>query len=155
MLEQLNPVNLIPKVICGFPGVGKTTLFNELKDRDIKIVDSDSSKFDKANFPANYIEHIKEKLAEGYYILCSTHSVVRQALANADIVYLLVIPASADQKPEYMARYQERGSPQPFLDLMEAKWDEFMFDVWNDENSIIFPLWPGQYLDTLVDKITT
>ena len=45
------------KVYSAFPGVGKTTYFNTT---DRNVLDSDSSKFDKKHFPANYIEHIEE-----------------------------------------------------------------------------------------------
>ncbi len=41
------------KVYSAFPGVGKTTYFNTT---DKNVLDSDSSKFDKKHFPANYIE---------------------------------------------------------------------------------------------------
>jgi len=47
------------KIISAFPGTGKTTLYKNDKYRDIKIMDSDISKFDKKYFPKNYIEYIK------------------------------------------------------------------------------------------------
>jgi len=56
-------------VIAGFPGVGKTTATKLLKEKGIIVLDSDSSKFDKQHFPANYIEHIKTALAEIKQIL--------------------------------------------------------------------------------------
>ena len=48
-------------VVSWFPGVGKTHLFN---NKEIDILDSDSSKFDKSDFPSNYIRHIKENLGK-------------------------------------------------------------------------------------------
>lgn len=44
------------KVYSAFPGVGKTTYFNTTSKN---VLDSDSSKFDKREFPKNYIQHIK------------------------------------------------------------------------------------------------
>lgn len=44
-------------VIAGFPGVGKSTVTANMK---ITSCDSDSSKFDKAHFPENYISYIRE-----------------------------------------------------------------------------------------------
>ena len=41
------------KIISAFPGCGKSHLFRVAGD-SIKILDSDSSKFDKDHFPANY-----------------------------------------------------------------------------------------------------
>ena len=49
------------KVYSAFPGVGKTTYFNTT---DKNVLDSDSSKFDKKNFPANYIEHIERNIQD-------------------------------------------------------------------------------------------
>ena len=43
------------KVYSAFPGVGKTTYFNNTSKN---VLDSDSSTFDKSEFPQNYINHI-------------------------------------------------------------------------------------------------
>ena len=143
-----------PRVICGFPGVGKTTLFKQLKDQGVLISDSDSSLFPKDDFPRNYIEHIKGLLAQGFWVLCSTHTVVRQALADAGISYALAAPAHKYLKDEYMQRYRERGSPEAFLKLMDAKWDEFMDDVWvNDKVGVHIGLGEGEYLERIAKDI--
>ena len=113
------------KVICGFPGVGKSTLFKELKDSKYKVLDSDSSTFDKKDFPANYIAHIKEKTKEGYTILASSHKEVRDALINEEMMFTLVYPDKS-LKDEYLARYKERGSPQSFIDLLDENWDTWI-----------------------------
>lgn len=110
-------------VVCGFPGVGKSHLFRNRGDE--KITDSDSSQFDKAFFPSNYIAHIKEKLADGYIVMCSTHDVVREALADEGIKYLLVYP-KRKCKAEYIQRYIDRGSPAAFVKLIDGKWDDFV-----------------------------
>lgn len=134
-------------VVCGFPGVGKSTLFAEAQAQGIKLLDSDSSKFDKSQFPQNYIEHITQALADGYTVLCSTHSAVRQALHEAGIPFAIVAPLAHSQKDEYIQRYVNRGSPEAFVQLMEAKWDEFYLDVWNDQNAFTkYALPSGTYL---------
>lgn len=143
-----------PRVICGFPGVGKTTLFNKLRHSGILIHDSDSSQFNKDQFPENYITHIQACLAAGAWVLCSTHTVVREALAKAGISYAIAAPAHKYLKDEYMARYRERGSPEGFLKLMGAKWDEFMDDVWvNDKHGIHIGLGEGEYLELIAKDI--
>ena len=69
-------------LICGFPGVGKTYLWNELR---LPVTDSDSSRFRKGNFPENYVNHIKGILTnnpDNEIILISTHDIVRNELRN-------------------------------------------------------------------------
>lgn len=138
-----------PRVICGFPGVGKTTLFKKLRAEGILITDSDSSQFNKDQFPQNYIEHIQACLASGAWVLCSTHKVVREALQAAGISYVLAVPVHKYLKDEYMERYRQRGSPEAFLKLMDEKFDEFVFDVWADKSGLHFGLGEGEYLDRL------
>lgn len=137
-------------VICGFPGVGKTTLFNLLKEQGIRVLDSDSSKFPKDGFPANYIEHIEQAIAEDNIVLVSTHAEVRAALAAKGINYILARPATVEQKEEYLQRYRDRGSPEPFLQLMEKNWEQFFNDVKNDASAEHFALPPNHYLFTIV-----
>ncbi|BDD79797.1 hypothetical protein [Burkholderia phage FLC9] len=147
-------IDIRPRVICGFPGVGKTSLFTALKSAGFPILDSDSSLFDKTQFPMNYIEHIKNSLENGYWVLCSTHTAVRNALALAGIRYVLAVPAHKYLKDEYMQRYRERGSPEAFLQLMDAKWDEFMDDVWkNDQHGIHYGLAEGEFLDKIASSL--
>ena len=143
-----------PRVICGFPGVGKTTLFNQLKHQGVLICDSDSSQFDKSQFPHNYIIHIQQQLARGFWVLCSTHTVVREALHAADISYVIAAPAAKYLKDEYLQRYKDRGSPPAFIELMDRKWDEFFDDVWEkDKNGIHYGLGEGEYLDSMAKDI--
>ena len=90
------------KVISGFPGVGKSYLFN---NTDLKVLDSDSSNFSwikdsegrntkerNPDFPQNYIDHIKKNIGKVDIILTSSHDVVRKALKESCIDYILVHP---------------------------------------------------------------
>lgn len=116
---------LTGKVVCGFPGVGKSTLFKELKDSDFKVLDSDSSTFDKKEFPDNYIKHIKDKTEDGYTILASSHDVVRNALIAEKMMFTLVYPDKS-LKDEYLKRYVDRGSPDSFVKLLGDNWDKWV-----------------------------
>jgi hypothetical protein len=146
MLSLAGEQTTMPNVICGFPGVGKSTLFRNRGD--LKILDSDSSTFDKAEFPQNYIAHIKEKIAEGYIILASTHDVVRNALVENNIPFGIVYPA-LNCKEEYLQRYRDRGSPQAFIDLMDAKWVDFVNGCASQKGCISYCMPKGQYMPSI------
>jgi hypothetical protein len=114
-----------PMLVAGFPGTGKSSYC--YRDADYMpqgfATDSDSSKFDKANFPQNYIEHIKEKISEGYArIFISSHKEVRDALVENGLEFTLVYPKK-ELKEEYLKRYKERGSPDGFINLISNNWD--------------------------------
>jgi len=132
-------------VISGFPGIGKSH-FQSTRER---VSDSDSSKFPKDNFPANYIEHIKVAINDNAFVMVSSHDVVRQALVDNNIPYMLVYPAK-ELKAEYMQRYTERGSPQPFLDLMDKNWDSFVDGCKSQDGCTHIELQAGQYLSDVV-----
>lgn len=117
-------------IISGFPGVGKTALYNSLKDSClVTILDSDSSNFPKDGFPDNYLKHIEKEYNEignlPKIILVSTHAEVRQGLREKALPYELVVPRHS-LKEEYLQRYQERGSSQAFIDLMRDNWENFL-----------------------------
>lgn len=115
-------------IISGFPGVGKSTLVNSLPYAS----DSDSSKHPKEGFPANYIEHIKTLIGKWQPILISSHQEVRDAMAAAYIPCTIVVP-DLSLKQAYMERYKGRGSPEAFLNLMDAQWDNFVNSCLNDK----------------------
>jgi hypothetical protein len=93
------------RVFSVFPGVGKTHFYNQNKEN---TRDSDSSTFDKSEFPQNYIDHIKELLEDETieHILVSSHKEVRNALSEAGINFALIKPHHS-LKQEYLRRYKE------------------------------------------------
>lgn len=112
-------------VFCGFPGIGKSTVYSSPLKFRRQVLDSDSSRFDKSKFPGNYVQHIADQTQLGNIVLASSHDAVRTALVDAKIPFHLVYPDIA-LKDEYMARYEKRGSPQAFLNLMDKNWDQFI-----------------------------
>jgi len=90
-----------PMLVAGFPGTGKSSYC--YRDADYMpqgfATDSDSSKFDKADFPQNYIEHIKEKISEGYArIFISSHKEVREALVENGLEFTLIYPKKRTER---------------------------------------------------------
>lgn len=115
------------KVVCAFPGVGKS-----YAARKFGWSDSDSSTYSwerpgvrHPNFPTNYIEHILE--TDGV-VLVSSHKVVRDALASEEIPFYLVHPAR-ECKAEYMQRYRDRGSDEAFIAVLDKNWDNWIDEM--------------------------
>ncbi len=133
-------------LISAFPGCGKSYLFNH--PDGLKILDSDSSKFDKNNFPENYIQHIKENIDKADIILISSHEDVRKALVENNLSFLLVFP-KINLKNEYLKRYEERGSPESFIKLLNNNWDNWITDCDNQDKCLKYQLSKGEFLSDI------
>jgi len=118
-------------LIAAFPGTGKSHLFNNPGSK--MVLDSDSSTFDKSDFPANYITHIKENMGKVDIICISSHKEVREALVDAGLNFLLVYP-NISLKDEYMKRYVDRGSPEGFVNLISKNWDAWVSECVEQPN---------------------
>lgn len=150
------------KVICAFPGVGKTYFVENCKDSKLTTCDSDSSKFSwidgpgsprNTEFPANYIKHIQEKMGEVDFVLCSTHKAVRAALVAAGIKFHLVYP-DKELKEEYLERFKVRGNDQKFINVMKSQWDNFIDDLEKQEGCVKTELGAGVYLADTIQTLT-
>jgi len=134
-------------LLCaGFPAVGKSHLYNHSK---LKVLDSDSSKFDKAFFPKNYIEHIKGNLGKVDIILISSHDVVRDALVKEGLDFTLVYP-NIDLKDEFIERYKQRGSDEGFIKLVSGNWNDWITQLQNQNGCKKIELSTGQYLSDVI-----
>lgn len=137
-----------PLLVAGFPGTGKTHYTNTESGYMPQgfATDSDSSKFDKSDFPKNYIEHIKEKISEGYArIFISSHKEVRDALVANGLEFTLVYPKK-ELKEEYLNRYKERGSPDGFINLISNNWDFWLDELKSQEGCKHIELESSQFI---------
>lgn len=114
------------KVISAFPASGKSYLFNEHKDSNLVVLDSDSSLFSwiekgirHPDFPNNYINHIKGNIGKADIIFVSSHDVVRSALNKHQIDYTLIYPQES-LKDEYLKRYKDRGNDEGFISMINS-----------------------------------
>ncbi len=134
-------------VICGFSGIGKSTLSH----RDIRVFDFESSRYShiyecgvkmgiNSEFPKNYIDALENMMSQnaaGYYYLVSCHESVRQELTNRGIPYVIVAPYW-ECKNEYLKRWLRRGSSVEFIQNMYDRWDEMQHSCVNDGAAIIY-----------------
>ena len=139
-----------PLLVAGFPGTGKSYYVNYGQGNDYMperfAIDSDSSKFDKSNFPQNYIEHIKEKISDGYArIFVSSHKEVRDALIENGLDFTLVYPKK-ELKDEYLERYKERGSSESFINLISNNWDLWIDELQNQKGCKHIQLDSGSFM---------
>lgn len=135
------------QVISAFPGCGKSHKYRNNEDK--LILDSDSSKFDKSDFPRNYIEHIKSNMGKVDIIMVSSHKEVRDALVENGIDFTLVYP-KREIKEEYIKRYQERGNDDNFIKLLQSKWDDWMDELEHQSNCKKIELKEVQYLSDVI-----
>ena len=119
-------------LVSAFPGMGKTYAFNTL-GKQLKILDSDSSKFDKSDFPKNYIEHIKENIANNDIIFISSHKEVRDALEMENIDFDLFYP-SKNRRNEFLENYVARHSPRDLIMKIDNHWNEWIDEIEHDSN---------------------
>ena len=138
-------------LISAFPGTGKTYFFN---NTSLDVLDSDSSTFDKNDFPANYIKHIKENMGKVDIILISSHEDVRYELEQSKLGYNLVYP-DKELKDEYIQRYKERGNEDTFVKLLEDNWDEWQDDMELESGCRHIVLKSGEYLTDRIDECQT
>lgn len=144
------------KIICGFPGIGKSTFFKECLDTPLTVSDSDSSNFDKSKFPENYINHIKSHIGSIDFILVSTHEAVLNELELENLDHYIVYPDKS-LKEEYLERYKKRGSDQKFIKLLSDNWDDWIYGIEarvGDEYTTLIKLNKGQNLSDAIDYIT-
>lgn len=149
-------------IISAFPGMGKTTYYNQNKDI---CLDSDSSNFSwikdsegnntkerNPEFPKNYIEHIKENMGKYDYIFISSHIEVRKALIEAEIPYFLFYPEK-DRKEELIQIYKDRGNNEAFVKLLESNFENWIEAIENEKENLYtnkLPLSKKQFIGTML-----
>lgn len=154
---------LAKMVICGFPGIGKSYLYEKVGSGIVS--DSDSSLFSwievngekvrNPNFVKDYLEHILSLLGDSSIetILVSTHKEIRDALVENGLVHCLVIP-TRDRRSEFEEIYKKRGN----------EWGSYIIDNWDsiiddlksykdNEWTLLVELEKGKFLSDLF-KIT-
>lgn len=138
------------KIICGFPGIGKTYLTQNNQYPQYHFLDLDSSQFDKSGFPENYLAAIDRHFVEGVYdfILVSTHPDVIKCIDDRNYGYGVVHVVYPEYKRDprhqiyadrenerlkemFMNRYISRGSSPEFIKLMDTNFWNFVEDLEN------------------------
>lgn len=117
------------RIICGFAGIGKSTLAKNKAN----YVDLESTPFDKDW--DRYIKVAVHMANNGYTVLMSCHKELREKLHSKNVCYLLALP-SKDSKDEYIQRYKNRKNTEEFIQLLSDNWYDFL-DVLPHEKVLI------------------
>lgn len=135
-------------IISAFPACGKTRFFVD-NQHDIKILDSDSSTFDKTDFPANYIDHIKSNIGKVDIIMISSHEDVRKELSKNEIIFTLIYPMK-DCRDEWRSRMMKRGSSFESTEMIQDNWVLFLDSCNSQKGCIHLILNKGQFLSSVI-----
>ena len=145
------------KIISAFPATGKSWLFDNQSQLGLTILDSDSSNFSwiekgirHPDFPNNYIQHIKDNIGKVDIICVSSHDVVREALQDNNIHYILVYP-NVNNKEEYIQRFENRGNDEKFIEFISNNWNKFIEDMDNETFPRRMTLPFGEHLRCILD----
>ncbi len=111
------------RVIAVFPGIGKA----EVGDiTDLKVIDLDTTHFDKARFPENYIDRVKLCMDTHDLVIVVVHAAVRESMVDAGIQFTLVYP-TRDQRVAYRDRHMAQSNePRSYLLYLEENWEAFI-----------------------------
>lgn len=140
-------------IICGFPGIGKSTFCTSDYGLVFRIADSDSSRH-KENWPTNYLDMIEANVGKNDIQLVSTHADVREGLRARGLHYTLIYPGYKDRK-EYVRRYTERKSPESFIEMMDRNWEKFVRQCLQDQHDLVtnICMMRGEYLTDTIKRL--
>ena len=150
-------------IICGFPGIGKTTAAKERDD----VIDVESSKYhdnppslhelhlnDSATsiWPWNYVDRLEylNTIHPDYYILASCHKKVRDALDNRRVPFIIVTPYIYDQE-EYIKRFIKRRNSAEFINNIYTHWDEWICEIDQQHKHAVVHLGIGEFITDLLN----
>lgn len=149
-------------IVCGFPGVGKTTVANATKiAEDIEstpfhwqfFVDTaqEDGKSGAMNtmrvlkepeeidgWVSKYVDHINEvsQNTDVPFLLVSCHKAVREEMQMRGIPYIIVAPFK-ECKDEYIRRYLVRGSDMELIYSISNNWDKYLDELEDDGAPLI------------------
>lgn len=132
------------KIYSVFPACGKTWMYKQQENYNLKILDSDSSDFSwirlydqlgrpatklrNPDFPNNYIKHIKENIGKYDCIFVSSHASVREALDKEGIDFIIVYP-NINCKAEWVGRCfirEKNGEDGCGAEAMYNNWEQWV-----------------------------
>lgn len=119
------------EIICGFAGVGKSTLARKEKG----YVDLESTPF-KKNWDL-YSDVAIHMANNGYNVMVSCHKELRDMLREKGANYRVYTPTK-NVKYLYLQKYKERGNDDAFLKMFENNFEKFIEEIEENEPNIFW-----------------
>ena len=123
------------RIIAGFPGVGKTWVFECQKVLRIRCKDSDSSKYQKTdNWFKDYVSDIIKDADSGEYdyIFVSTHKDVIDELCKRRVYFYCIYP-HLNLKKHWIERLFKRADDR-VTKIVSENYDSFIRDLQSNES---------------------
>lgn len=149
-------------IICGYGGVGKSSLVKLLKKSGDILIDLDSGAYSKSPiFPKNYLDalsQVMENSPKKPWILCSTHLPWLEMLQKHSYHYVLVCPSKSITATEWEEeRYINRDNPEGYIEAMRKNYNQYLDDMHQhaegNSQCTLITLDKGQYLVDVFPKI--
>ena len=151
-------------IICGYPGIGKSTLAKN--DKDHRYIDLESSNFyDKStgerpeNWHVYYCQIAEDLSRQGYIVLVSCHDEVRKWLENSKEQVVVIVPCK-NLKEEWgeklLKRCEDSKNPKDTraYDKHMEKFEKNLDDIENG-NLMIASIISMKYdLKSLIDHVS-
>ena len=118
-------------LISAFPGLGKTYLYQQYKDR-LKILDLSTGRFEGDDFPGNYIAEIEKRLNDYDLILLSSDRNVRYALNDAGLDFDLFYP-SKERKNELVEIYVTNRKSRDFIMNLDHNFYDLIDEIEDED----------------------
>lgn len=118
-------------LISAFPGLGKTYLYQQYKDR-LKILDLNTGRFEGDDFPGNYIAEVEKRLNDYDLILLSSDRNVRYALNDAGLDFDLFYP-SKDRKNELIEIYVTNRKSRDFIMNLDHNFYDLIDEIEDED----------------------
>ena len=143
-------------IICGFPGVGKTTAAKERDD----VIDVESSDYHydptdhliSLSWPRNYINKLADlnRTYPDKYILASCHKEVRKELDKRGVDYIIVVP-DIFIRWWYKLLYIKRKNSASFINNVMRNWDKWIWEIDHQHKHAVVHLGVGEFMTDLLN----
>ena len=144
------------RIIAGFPGVGKTWIFEHQKVLRIRCKDSDSAKYQKTdNWFKDYVSDIIKDANSGEYdlIFVSTHKYVIDELCKRRVHFYCVYP-HLNLKKHWIERLFRRADDR-VTKIVSENYDSFIRDLQSNKSPFkidIQIIYNNQYLLDILES---